>query len=102
MENSKSSSLKFLILKIDLDLFVIEFGESRSDSVRLSHLEILSEVLIAGQPVGPDHIDTLFEASLMEVELADVVLLSVDGESAVSVRGAVLIAKLPESAPPVH
>jgi hypothetical protein len=37
----------------------------------------------------------------MEVGVADVVLLSVDGESAVSVRGAVLLADLTESVPPV-
>jgi len=80
---------------------VIETGESRSDSVTLSHLEVLSEVLVAAPPVGPDHIETLVTAGLMEVGVADVVLLPVDGESAVSVGGAVLLADLTESVPPV-
>ena len=37
----------------------------------------------------------------MEVGVADVVLLSVDGESAVSVRGTVLLADLSKSVAPV-
>ena len=67
----------------------------------LSHFEVLSEVLIAAPPVGPDHIETLVTAGLMEVGVADVVLLSVDGESAISVRGSVLLANFSKSVAPV-
>ena len=80
---------------------MVETGESGSDAVALSHLEVLSEVLISAPPVGPDHIQALVTASLMEVRIADVVLLSIDGESAISVRGTVLLAHLTESVAPV-
>ena len=67
----------------------------------LSHFEVLSEVLIAAPPVGPDHVETLVTAGLMEVGVADVVLLSVDGESAISVGCSVLLAHFSESVAPV-
>ena len=80
---------------------MVETGESGSDTVALSHLEVLSEVLITAPPVGPDHIESLVSADLVEVGVADVVLLSVDGESAVSVAGTVLLADLAEAVAPV-
>ena len=67
----------------------------------LSHLEVLSEVLIAAPPVCPDHVQTLVTASLMEVGVADVVLLSIDRESTVSMRSSVLLADLTQSVAPV-
>jgi hypothetical protein len=93
--------LPVLLFDIGIDLLVVETGESRSDSVALSHLEVLSEVLITAPPVGPDHIQALVTAGLMEVGVADVVLLSIDGESTISVRGTVLLADLTKSVPPV-
>ena len=60
----------------------------------LSHLEVLSEVLVTAPPVGPDHIQALVAAGLMEVRVSHVVLLSVYGEPTVSVRGTVLLAYL--------
>ena len=80
---------------------MVEAGERGSDAVALSHLEVLSEVLIAAPPVGPDHIEALVAAGLMEVGVAHVVLLSVDGEAAVSVACAMLLAHLAESVAPV-
>ena len=104
-ESSAGSSslreLPVLLLDVGVDLLVVEAGQRGSDAMALSHLEVLSEVLIAAPPVGPDHIETLVTAGLMEVGVADVVLLPVDGESAVSVGGAVLLADLTESVPPV-
>ena len=104
-ESSAGSSslreLPVLLLDVGVDLLVVEAGQSGSDAVALSHLEVLSEVLVAAPPVGPDHIEALVAAGLMEVGVADVVLLPVDGESAVSVGGAVLLADLTESVPPV-
>ena len=67
----------------------------------LSHLEILSEVLVTAPPVGPDHIETLVAEGLMEVRVTNVVLLSVNRESTVSVASAVLLADLTESVSPV-
>ena len=93
--------LPVLLFDIGVDLLVVETRESRSDTVTLSHLEVLSEVLIAAPPVGPDHIEALVTELLMEVGVTNVVRLSVDGESAVSVRGTVLLAYLSESISPV-
>lgn len=93
--------LPVLLLNIGVNLLVVETREGGSDSVTLSHLEVLSEVLVTAPPVGPDHIQALVTAGLMEVGVADVVLLSVDGESAISVGGTVLLADLTKSVPPV-
>ena len=93
--------LPVLLFDIGIDLLVVETGESRSDSVALSHLEVLSEVLITAPPVGPDHVQTLVTAGLMEVGVTNVVLLSVNRESAVSVRSSVLLADLTKSVAPV-
>ena len=93
--------LPVLLLDVCVDLLVVEAGEGGPDAVALSHLEVLSEVLVSAPPVGPDHIETLVAAGLMEVGVANVVLLSVDGESAVSVRGTMLLAHLTESVSPV-
>jgi len=80
---------------------VVESGQSGSDTVSLSHLEVLSEVLVAAPPVGPDHVEALVTADLMEVGVADVVLLAVDGEAAVSVGRAVGLVRLTQSVAPV-
>ena len=80
---------------------MVETGERWSDAVALSHLEVLSEVLVAAPPVGPDHIEALVAAGLMEVGVADVVLLSVDWEAAVSVACTVLLAHFTKSVAPV-
>ena len=93
--------LPVLLLDVGVDLLVVEAGKRRSDAVTLSHLEVLSEVLIAAPPVGPDHVKALVTADLMEVGVAHVVLLSVDGEPAVSVRGAVLLVGLTQAVTPV-
>ena len=56
-----------LLLDVGVDLLVVETRESGSDAVAFSHLEVLSEVLVAAPPIGPDHIETLVAAGLMEV-----------------------------------
>ncbi len=98
---SSLRELPVLLLHVGVDLLVVEPGESGLDAVALSHLEVLPEVLVAAPPVGPDHIEALVAAGLMEVGVADVVLLSVDGESAVSVAGTVLLADLAQAVAPV-
>ena len=80
---------------------MVETGESRSDTVALSHLEVLSEVLVTAPPVGPDHIESLVSADLVEVGVADVVLLSVDWESAVSVGSTMSLVGLSKTVAPV-
>ena len=67
----------------------------------LSHLEVLSEVLVAAPPVGPDHVEALVAADLMEVRVAHVVLLAVDREAAIAVRSSVGLVGLAEAVTPV-
>ena len=98
---SSLRELPVLLLDVGVDLLVIEAGERGSDAVALSHLEVLSEVLVAAPPVGPDHIQALVAAGLMEVRVAHVILLSVDWEAAVSVACSVLLAHFTKSVAPV-
>ena len=49
----------------------------------LSHVEVLSEVLVSAPPVGVDHADSLISSNLMEVGVSNVVLLSIRWESSV-------------------
>ena len=60
----------------------------------LSHVEVLSEVLVSAPPVGVDHADSLISSNLMEVRVSDVVLLSISWESSVSVWGIVVLVDL--------
>jgi len=98
---SSLRELPVLLFDVGVDLLVIEAGERGSDAVALSHLEVLSEVLVAAPPVGPDHIQALVAAGLMEVRVAHVILLSVDWEAAVSVTCSVLLADFTKSVAPV-
>ena len=98
---SSLRELPVLLLDVGVDLLVIEAGERGSDAVALSHLEVLSEVLVAAPPVGPDHIEALVAAGLMEVGVAHVVLLSVDWESAVSVGSTMSLVGLSKTVAPV-
>ncbi len=95
------SELPVLFLDVAVDFFVVEAREGRSDAVSLSHLEVLSEVLVSAPPVGPDHVKSFVSSDLMEVRVSHVMLLSVDGESSVSVGKAVTLVGLSESIPPV-
>lgn len=90
-----------LLLDVGVDLLVVEARESGPDAVALAHLEVLPEVLVAAPPVGPDHVEALVTADLMEVGVADVVLLEVDRHAAVAVRGAVRLVGLSEAVAPV-
>jgi hypothetical protein len=90
-----------LFLDIGVDAFVVEAGQRWLDTVSLSHVEVLSEVLVSAPPVGPDHVQSLVSSDLMEVRVSDIVLLSVHGESSVSVGSAVCLVGLSEPVPPV-
>lgn len=98
---SSLGKLPVLLLDVGIDLLVVEAREGRSDTVALSHLEVLSEVLVTAPPVGPDHVQALVAADLMEVGVADVVLLAIDGEAAVSVGSTVSLVGLAQSVAPV-
>ena len=86
--------LPILLLGVIIDLLMVETRECWSNAVALSHLEVLSEVLVTAPPVGPDHVQTLVSADLMEVGVADVVLLPVNRETAISVRSTVSLVYL--------
>ena len=51
----------------------------------LSHVEVLSEVLVSAPPVGMDHADSLISSNLMEVGVSNIVLLSIRWESSIGV-----------------
>ena len=68
-----------------IDWLVVESAESWSDAVLLSHLEVLSQVLISAPPVEMDHAESLVPSVLMEVGVSNVVLLSIGWESEFSV-----------------
>mmetsp|Transcript_8780 Transcript_8780/g.13549 ORF Transcript_8780/g.13549 Transcript_8780/m.13549 type:complete len:243 (-) Transcript_8780:19-747(-) len=74
---------------IGQNLVVVEAGHRGLDVVSLSHIEVLSEVLISAPPVGMNHTNLLILPDLVEVRVSDIVLLSIGGESAVGVRGVV-------------
>ena len=54
---------------------MLESGESWLDSVSLSHLEVLSEVLVSAPPVSVDHGDSLVSSDLMEVGISHIIFL---------------------------
>ena len=103
-ESSAGSSslreLPVLLLDVGVDLLVVEAGERGSDAVALSHLEVLSEVLVAAPPVGPDHVQALVAADLVEVRVANIVLLAVNREAAIAVRCAMSLVCLTEAVAP--
>jgi hypothetical protein len=80
---------------------VLETSERWSDIVFLSHLEVLSEVLVSAPPVGPNHAQSLVSSSLMEVRVSNVVLLSISRESSVSVRAILGLVNFSKSESPV-
>ena len=62
---------------------MVEAGEGWLHTVSLSHVEVLSEVLVSAPPVGVDHADLLIFPNLMEVRVSNVVLLSISWESSI-------------------
>ena len=52
----------------------------------LSHVEVLSEVLVSAPPVSVDHTDSLISSHLMEVGVSNVVLLTVSWQTSIRVR----------------
>ena len=69
-----------------VDVFVVEAAEGWADIVPLSHLEVLSKVLVSAPPVGVDHADSLISSHLMEVGVSHIVLLAISWKTSVGVR----------------
>jgi len=59
--------------------------------VPLSHLEVLSEVLVSAPPVKMDHTDSLVSSHLMEVRISHVVLLTVCRKTSISMWGIIVL-----------
>ena len=70
---------------------MLETGVRRANIVLLSHLEVLPEVLVSAPPVGVDHTETLVSANLMEVSVADIVLMSIGRHTSVRVSLVMLV-----------
>jgi len=83
-----------LLGNIVIDLFVVETGLARSDVVALTHLEVLTEVLVTAPPISVHHTESLVAANLMEVRVANVILLAIGRETTVLVSGAVHVVGL--------
>ena len=60
-----------------MDGLVVEAAHCWLDIVPLSHLEVLSEVLVSAPPVSMNRTDSLISLHLMEVRVANVVLLAI-------------------------
>lgn len=69
--------------------------------ILLAHLEVLAEILISAPPVEMDHVKSLVSANLMEIAIADVVLLSVSRHTSISVGKAMFIVGFSDVPSPV-
>ena len=70
---------------------MVETGEGWSDIVSLSHIEVLSEVLVSAPPIEMDHANSLVSSHLMEVGVSNVVLLTISWQTPVRVRVIVVL-----------
>ena len=94
LRGSEGSPLGVLLESFFVERLVVEAGHGWLDAVSLSHVEVLSEVLVSAPPVGVDHADSLISSNLMEVGVSNVVLLSISWESSVRVWGVVVLVDL--------
>jgi len=69
-----------------VDALVVETAHGWFDIVSLSHFEVLSEILVSAPPIEMDHANSLVSSHLMEVRISHVVLLTISGQTSVSVR----------------
>ena len=90
MRSSEGGPLGVSLLSLGVEIVVVEAREGWGDAVSLSHVEVLSEVLVSAPPVGVDHGDLLIFPNLMEVRISNVVLLSISWESSILVIGVVI------------
>ena len=103
---SLSGLLKLVALSVDsgglfIEGLVIEPSLRWSDVVSLTHLEVLTEVLVTAPPVKMDHTESLVSSDLMRVRVSEVVLDTVNWESAISVSHGVPLVGLTNTVSPV-
>ena len=91
---SEGGPLSVLGHGLIVQFFVVEPAHGWFHIVSLSHLEVLSEVLVSAPPVSVDHGHSLVSSHLMEVGVSDIVLLPVHWEPSVSVRRIVVLVNL--------
>ena len=65
---------------------MVESTESWLNVMSLSHIEVLSEILISAPPISVDHADSLISSNLMEVGVSNIVLLVISWHSSITVR----------------
>jgi hypothetical protein len=80
---------------------MIEASYRWSNTMSLSHFEVLSEVLVSAPPIGPNHTKSLVSSNLMEIRVSNIVLLSVDWHSSISMWCTVLLVDFTESVSPM-
>lgn len=89
-------------LGLGVDFIVVETSLGWSDTVLLSHLEVLTEVLVTAPPVQVDHAQSLVSSLLRVVRVFEIVLLSVNWETTILMGWAMLIVDLTNSVSPVR
>ena len=67
----------------------------------LSHLEVLSKILVSAPPIRPDHVQFLVPSNLMEIGVPHIVLLSINWESSISVARSMFLVGFSESVSPL-
>ena len=86
---------------IAVDLFVSKSGIAGFDVILLAHLEVLAEVLVSAPPVSVDHTNALVSAHLMEVSVADIILVTISRHSTVTCSKSMLVVSLSNVPSPV-
>ena len=83
LRSSEGGPFGVSLLGLFIKSLVVETGERWLHTVSLSHVEVLSKVLVSAPPVGVDHADLLIFPNLMEVRISNVVLLSISWEPSI-------------------
>jgi hypothetical protein len=77
--------LLVLLHSLLIDWLMIEPRNGWLDVVSLSHVEVLSEVLISAPPIEMNHGHSLVPLDLMEIGVSDIVFMSISWESSITV-----------------
>ena len=94
LRGSHDSPLGVLLKSVLINIIMIEPRKSWFDIVSLSHLEVLSEVLVSAPPVSVDHGDSLVSSDLMEVGISHIIFLVISRHSSIRVWGVVMLVNL--------
>lgn len=91
------SNFRVFLGNIGVKLLVLEASKRWFDVVSLAHFEVLAEVLVTAPPVSVDQSKSLVSANLMEVRVANVVLLAISRETTVTDCSSVVFVGLTNS-----